>query len=79
MIKILVVAIMSTMTPLEDDTYIFTEPYFESVQECIVYINFNWTHINMHLENKFGSERPLKNLYCVPEKNLKKYLDEIAI
>ncbi len=79
MIKILVVAIMSTMTPLEDDTYVFTEPYFESVPECIAYINLNIAHINTHLESKFGSERPLKNLYCVPEKNLKKYLEEITI
>ena len=79
MIKVLVVAIMSTMTPLEDDTYIFTEPYFESVPECIVYINLNIARINIHLESKFGSGRPIKNLYCVPEKNLKKYIEEIVV
>ena len=70
---------MATSSTEHADTYVFTEPYFESVPECIAYINLNIARINTHLESKFGSERPLKNLYCVPEKNLKKYLEEITI
>ncbi len=65
---------MITTNPLEDDSYVFVEPYFNSVAECKAYINFNSESIVKHLYNAFAG-RKIKNIYCIPEKELQKIIE----
>ncbi len=78
MIKIVIVAIMTVTNPLDNDSYQFTDPHFKSLQECVMYVNFNIEGIRQHLSKNFP-DREIANLYCVPEKNLKKHIENTTI
>lgn len=79
MIKIMLVALMmSSSNPLEDDAYVFTEPYFSSISECQAYANFNIEIISKHLNIIFGG-RKINNIYCVPEEQLQQFIENTNI
>ena len=75
MTKIIILALMVTNSPLEEsDSYVFTEPYFDSVAECSLFVNLNMRPIMRHLYDRFGGKK-VANIYCIPEKQLNKFFD----
>ena len=79
MTKIIIVALMITANPLEDsDSYVFTEPHFTSPAECQMYVNMNIQNIVKHLYKHFDGKK-IKNIYCVPEKQLNQLIENTKI
>ena len=78
MTKIIILAIMVTSSPLEKDSYVFTEPYFDSVGECKMYTSINIQPIMKHLFEHFDGKK-VKNLYCIPEKQLNQFLENTRV
>ena len=74
MLKILIVAIMATSSTEYEDTYVFTEPYFNSVAECHAYLNFNAPVVLKHLYKTFDGAK-VKNIYCLSEKQLNQFIE----
>lgn len=66
---------MATMYNNGDiDIYMFTDPTFNSVEECLVYAQNNPGPIIGKLSQEFNGA-PLKNLLCVSEDKLKESLE----
>tara|TARA_B100000035_G_scaffold35136_1_gene26585 strand:- start:2866 stop:3123 length:258 start_codon:yes stop_codon:yes gene_type:complete len=74
MLKILVVVLMAGMTPTgSQDLYIFTDPKFETIQECQKWSQGNVPAIIFNVQREYGN-RPIKEIYCMREEMLEKYL-----
>lgn len=58
----------------EIDTFIWSNPTFESVQECIEYVKNNNTPIYMTLKRQFPNDQ-LDKLFCISENDLKKFIE----
>jgi len=78
MTKIIILAFMITSNPLEKDSYVFTEPYFDSESECKMYLNVNIQHIIKHLFEHFDGKK-VENIYCIPEKLLNQFIENRKI
>ncbi len=75
MTKIIIIALMLTSNPLaESDSYVFTEPYFDSVAECQMFVSVNIQPILKHLFKHFDGKK-VKNIYCIPEKQLNQFIE----
>tara|TARA_B100000073_G_scaffold99172_1_gene78843 strand:- start:377 stop:631 length:255 start_codon:yes stop_codon:yes gene_type:complete len=79
MTKIIILALMVTNSPLEDsDSYVFTEPHFDSVPECQMFVSMNIQPILKHLFKHFDGKR-VQNIYCVPEKQLNQFIENTRV
>ena len=79
MTKIIILALMVTNSPLEDsDSYVFTEPHFDSVPECQMFVSMNIQPILKHLFKQFDGKR-VQNIYCVPEKQLNQFIENTRV
>lgn len=66
------VAIMATMHPGGDvEVFMFTEPTFESVEQCLAYPQTNSQAIIRKLAEEFKGA-PIQNLLCATEEQIKK-------
>lgn len=75
--KWILVAIMATMYDNGDiDIYAFTDPTFDTVDECLVYAQTNPRPIISKLLQEYNGA-PLLDLLCVTEEQLKKALEPI--
>ena len=67
---------MATMYNNGDvELYMFTDPTFETVEECLAYARTNPGPIMGKLFREFNGA-PLQNLLCVTEEQLRKALEE---
>ena len=74
MLKILVVVLMVGVTETGGrDLYVFTDPVFETVEECKEWAMTNPGPIIMETAEHYG-RRPIENVFCVPEESLKEQL-----
>ena len=74
MLKILVVVLMTGMTPTgSQDLYIFTDPKFETIAECQTWSQGNVPAIVWNVQKEYG-KRPIKQIYCMREEMLKDFL-----
>ena len=70
------VAIMAiTFEGGEQDIYVWTNPQFTNSEECLQYVQENPAIVQSHLKWTFPTNK-LERLLCVPENNLKKFLEE---
>ena len=70
------VAIMAlTFEGGEQDIYVWTNPQFTDVEQCLQYVQENPVTVQTHLKWTFPTNT-LERLLCVPENNLKKFLQE---
>ena len=75
--KWFLVAIM-TMTyngGLDRDIFVWSNPYFQSSQECVNWVKNNNDSIYITLMREFPTDR-LDRILCVNEENLKKFFLE---
>ena len=66
----LIVMVMMGSQGLNEDLYIIQDPSFGSVRECIGYVQRNDPVLVMKAQTEYPG-RDVKNIYCVPEENLK--------
>tara|TARA_B100001287_G_scaffold144440_1_gene121477 strand:- start:2653 stop:2910 length:258 start_codon:yes stop_codon:yes gene_type:complete len=74
MLKILVVVLMTGMTPTgHQDLYIFTDPKFDTIQECQQWTQGNVPAIVFNVQREYGN-RKISQIYCMREEMLEKFL-----
>ena len=55
-----------------EDSYIFTKPTFTQQSSCVQYVRENFISLNIHVNEMYGGEGDLPNLfYCIRENDLK--------
>lgn len=73
--KVFLVAIMALVyNGDEKDVFIWSNPYFESMQECKVWVQENNFDIYTHLMKEFPGDQ-LDRLLCVQEDKLRQFLE----
>lgn len=76
MLKILVVVLMTGMTPQgSQDLYVFTDPKFDTIAECQAWSQGNVPAITYSVRREYGT-RPIEEIYCMREELLKKFLED---
>ena len=76
MLKILVVVLMTGMTPTgSQDLYIFTDPKFETIAECQTWSQGNVPAIVWNVQKEYGN-RPPEQIMRVPEETVKLFMQE---
>jgi|TARA_B100001094_G_scaffold54972_1_gene50550 hypothetical protein len=76
MLKILVVVLMTGMTPTgSQDLYVFTDPKFDTIAECQAWSQGNVPAITYSVRREYGT-RPIEEIYCMREELLKKFLED---
>ena len=76
MLKILVVVLMTGMTPTgSQDLYVFTDPKFHTIAECQAWSQGNVPAITYSVRREYGT-RPIEEIYCMREELLKKFLED---
>ena len=74
--KVFLVAIMALIyNGDEKDIYIWSNPYFQSMQECKVWVKENNFDIYNHLRKEFPGDQ-LERLLCVEEDKLREFLQQ---
>ncbi|MAS63612.1 MAG: hypothetical protein CL815_00095 [Coraliomargarita sp.] len=70
-----IVAIMAMVhTNGDKDLFVFTDPYFETSQECISYVQENQNAVMLRLAREFPNNN-LDKIMCVPEENVEKIME----
>lgn len=75
--KWLLVIFMMSMNPSgEYDFYVYSQPSFETVEECQLYTANNYAEITQHMQEVFG-DLPIENAFCITERKLNEILPKL--
>ena len=69
-----IIVLVAMWSPV--DFYVFTEPRFETKQQCVEYVLVNHMSLNKHLYEIYGGEMKPNSYYCVESETLKRVLGE---
>lgn len=74
----LMVALMTVINVEEQrfdqSLYVFQEPYFYDMQECIKHVNDDLDNIFAHLYVNYGPAAQPQQIYCVDSAKLEKFM-----
>ena len=56
------------------DTFVFTDPVFNSSQECLEYVYQNSPSIQFTIDSEYGQHVKVNKMMCLREDTLKKVL-----
>ena len=74
----LMVALMTVINVEEQrfdkSLYVFQEPYFYDMQECIEHVNDDLDNIFAHLYVNYGPAAQPQQIYCVDSAKLEKFM-----
>jgi hypothetical protein len=74
--------LVAIMTMVHDgdakDVYIWSEPRFETSEQCLDYVRTEPEEIYLHLMQQFPADK-LDRLFCVQEERLRKFLKEAPV
>ena len=62
----------------EKDVYVWSNPYFESSEQCLTYVKENPQDIYLHLKEQFPADK-LERLLCVEEDRLRRFMNDAAV
>lgn len=71
----ILVLMMGTQTDGARDWFWYQKPEFQTVDECIMYVQQNAIEIKADMQFEFGL-RPVEMVYCVREDKVKKLLPQ---
>jgi hypothetical protein len=75
---LLVIFMMSMNSGGEYDFYVYSDPSFETVEDCQLYAASNHAEITQHMQEVFGN-LPIENAFCITERKLNEILPILTV
>lgn len=75
---LLVIFMMSIHPNGEHDFYVYSQPSFETVEDCQRYTEYNYAEITQHMQEVFGN-LAIENAFCMTERKLNEILPILTV
>lgn len=75
------VIMLGTYNDGTNDTYLYVQPTFETLEQCQQYVYENSTIIRQNMWNEYDG-KPIDRVFCIEENKLKQFLqlkDSISV